>query len=241
MTTNIENNNKTEAIKASLEALLKKLEKRKQMIVDRKFYLYFGSRIPIYIPREKIKLLNIGISLLNNLNRQFDSVDDFNSVKKLRQTELFFKNPTLKDFAFLNYKSQIDPPLLEYVNIEIRLDKLSKKAKNLDQRGYHSESIIAKHVATELNKLNHWYFEEKSIDPWDYKKRALAVIEEAKPFLKQHRGCKRILTNLAALIFSLGTAFIVNKCINKRYLFFPETKSSELLTKLEHRVFKLNS
>lgn len=84
------------------------------------------------------------------------------------------------------------------------------------------------------------YFEEKSIDPNEYKTRALAIIDEAKPILKEHRGCKRILTNLAALISTLGIVFIFNKCVNNRFLFFPETKSSEQLTKLEHWIFKLD-
>lgn len=235
----IDNNKKTEAIKKSLGELLIKLECRKQIIATSNAYIYIDDKIAPYDPRDKLELLNRATSLLSNLTRQFDSVDDFNSVKKLRQTELFFKNPGLKDFSFLNYKSQIDPNLIDHVNIEIRLDKISKKAKSLDQRGYPSESIIAKDVVTELKKLNHWYFEEKSIDPNDYKTRALAIIDEAKPILKEHRGCKRILANLAALISTLGIAFIVNKCVNNRFLFFPETKSSKQFTKLEHLILKL--
>ena len=147
-------------------------------------------------PRDQLELLNKATSLLSNLTRQFGSVDDFNSVKKLRQTELFFKNPSLKDYGFLNYKSQIDPNLIYYVNIEIKLDKISKKADNLYRRGYHVESIVAKGVENELRKLNRWHFEKKSIDSNDYKTQALAIIDEARPILKEHRGCKKILTNL---------------------------------------------
>jgi hypothetical protein len=236
----IDNNKKTEAIKDNLVLLLKELANRKQMIATRKSYIYIDCKIPPYVPRDELESLNIGTSTLSNLIKQFKSVDDFNSVKKLRETEFFFlKNQDIKEFTFSSYKSQIDPNLIDHVNIEIRLDKISKKAKNLDQRGYHSESIIAKGVVTELEKLNHWYFEEKSIDPNDYKTRALAIIDEAKPILKEHRGCKRILTNLTALISTLGIAFIVNKCVNNRFLFFPETKSSEQLTKLEHWIPKL--
>lgn len=235
----IDNNKKTEAIRKSLGELLIKLERRKQMIATSNAYIYIDDKIAPYDPRDKLELLNRATSLLSNLTNQFDSVDDFNSVKKLRQTELFFKKSALKDFAFLIYKSQIDPNLLDHVNIEIRLDKIFKKGKDLERRGYHSVSIIAKGIATELKKINHLYFKEKLIDSNDYKTRTLAIIDEAKPTLKQHRGCKKILTNLAALISTLGIAFIVNKCVNNRFLFFPETKSSEQLTKLEHWILKL--
>jgi predicted nucleotide-binding protein (sugar kinase/HSP70/actin superfamily) len=241
MTIYAENNKKTEAIKESLSELLIKLESRKKIVSDRKPYLHFETRIPLYIPTENLDLLIKATSTLSNLIKQFKSIDDFNSVKKLRETELLFKNDELKDFVFLNYKSQIDPNLLDRVNIEIGLDKISRKAKNLEGRGYHSEGVIAKGIVIELKKLNCSYFEEKLIDLNDYKTRALAIIDDARPFLKQHRGFKRILTNLAALISTLGIAFVVNKCVNNHFLFFPETKSSALLIKVEHRVSQLNS
>ncbi len=236
----IENNKKTEAIKKSLGELLIKLESKKQEIGTQETYIFIDDKTVLVSPRDKLILLNIATSLLTCLIKQFYSVDDLNSVKKLRETEIFFlNNYDLEKFTFPSYESQIDPNLLDYLNIEIRLDKLSKKAKNLEGRGYHSQSVIAKGVATELKKLNHWYFEEKLIDLNDYKTRALAVIEEARPILELHRGCKKILISLAALILTLGIAFIVNKCINNRFLFFPETKSSEQLTKLEYRISKL--
>jgi len=229
----MENNKKTEAIKTSLVVLLDKFEKKKQIIVAQKSYFY---KMVNYFQRDKLELLNKATCILSKLNNQFKSVDDFSSVKKLKQTELFLKNPALKDFAFFSYKSQIDPNLLAHVNIEIRLDKLSKKADDLYRRGYRSEGIIANGVETELKKLNHWHFEEKLIDLDDYKTRALAIIDEAKPMLKQHRGCKKILGNLFLLIFTLGTVHAANKIVNKHFLFFRETKSSELLIKLEHRI-----
>lgn len=241
MTIYAENNKKTENIKASLVVLLTKLENRKQRIATRKSYIYIDDKIAPYDPRDQLELLNKATSILSNLIRQFDSVDDFNSVKKLRQTELFFKNPILRDYGFLNYKSQIDPNLLDYVNIEIKLDKLSKKADDLYRRGYHVEGIIANGVENDLRNLNRWHFEKKLIDPHDYKTQALAIIDKARPILEKHRGCKKILVNLFLFLISLGIAQAGNKLVNNRFFFFPETKSSLLLTNLEHRVSKLNS
>ncbi|TLY47041.1 MAG: hypothetical protein E6K54_07310 [Gammaproteobacteria bacterium] len=237
MSIQAENNKKTEDIKASLEILLEELENKKQMIATRNSCFY---KIVHYFQRDKLELLNRAACILNKLNNKFHSFDDFNSIKKLRQTELFFKNPVLKEFAFFSYKSQIDSNLLDYVNIEIKLDKLSKKADDLYRRGYHVEGIIANGVENDIRNLNRWHFEKKLIDPNDYKTRALAIIDKARPTLEQHRGCKRILINLIALISTLGFAFIVNKGVNNRFLFCPETKSSEQLTKLEHSVSKLN-
>ncbi len=241
MTIWAENNKKTEAIKESLGELLIKLERQKQMIVTSNTYIYIDDKIAPYDPRDQLESLNRATGLLGNLTRQFDSVDDFNSIKKLRETELYFlNNHDLRKFTFPNYSSQIDPKLLGYVNIEIRLDKLSKKAKDLECRGYHSEGMIAKGVKIELQKLNFWYFEAELIDSNDYKTRALTIINEARPLLEQHRGCKRILTNLAALILTLGTAFLVNKCVNNRFLFFPETDSAKKLNELMNQINELS-
>jgi hypothetical protein len=238
----IENNNKTEAIKACLLVLLNTLENKKQMIATKKSYIYIDDKIAPYVPRDELDSLNIGTSTLSNLIKQFKSVDDLNSVKKLRQTELlFFKTDSLSEFKFPDYQSNISPDFLIYADIEIQLDALDKKALELLHRGHTLAGTEASWVVLTLRNLNQWYFQEKKINYFEYKTNVLAVFDEARPILEQHRGCKKILTNLAVLISTLGIAFIVNKCINNRYLFFPETKSSELLTQLEHRVSKLNS
>ncbi|HEY2567608.1 MAG TPA: hypothetical protein VGH95_07920, partial [Candidatus Aquirickettsiella sp.] len=97
----IENNNKTEAIKACLLVLLNTLENKKQMIATKKSYIYIDDKIAPYVPRDELDSLNIGTSTLSNLIKQFKSVDDLNSVKKLRQTELlFFKTDSLSEFKF---------------------------------------------------------------------------------------------------------------------------------------------
>lgn len=241
MSIQAENNKKTEYIKISLGVLLEVLENKKQIIAPSKSYIYIDDKIAPYVPRDKLELLNKATCILRKLINQFNSVDDFNSVKKLRQTELFFKNPALRDYGFLDYKSQIDHNLLDYVNIEIKLDKLSKKADDLYRRGYHVEGIIANGVENDIRNLNRWHFEKKLIDPNDYKTRALDIIYKARPTLEQHRGCKKILVNLFLFLISLGIAQAGNKIVNNRFLFFPETKNSVLLTKLEDRVYQLNA
>lgn len=238
----IENNNKTEAIKAYLVVLLERLENQKQIIATQKSYIYIDDKIAPYVPRDKLESLNIGTSTLSNLIKQFKSVDDLNSVKKLRQTELLFlKTDSLSEFKFPDYQSNISPDFLIYADIEIQLDVLDKKALELLHRGHTLVGTEASWVVLFLRNSNQLYFQEKEIDYFEYKTNVLPVFDRARPLLEQHRGCKKILTNLVALISTLGIAFIVNKCINNRYLFFPETKSSELLIELEHRVSKLNS
>lgn len=242
MTTYAENNKKTENIKVSLGVLLTKLENRKQIIATKKSYIYIDDKIPPYVPRDELESLNIGTSTLSNLIKQFKSVDDLNSVKILRETELLFlKTDSLSEFKFPDYQSNISPDFLIYADIEIQLDALDKKALELLHRGHTLVGTEASWVVLFLRNSNLLYFQEKEIDYFEYKTNVLLVFDRARPLLEQHRGCKKILTNLAALISTLGIAFIVNKCINNRYLFFPETKSSELLIKLEHRVSKLNS
>ncbi len=135
----VENNKKTETIKKSLGELLVKLEHRKQKIATSKSYIFIDDKITPYDPKDQLELLNKATSKLSNLIKQFNFVDDLNSVKEFRETELFFlNNYELENFTFPSYESQIDPNLLDHVNIEIRLDKLSKKADDLYRCGYYS-------------------------------------------------------------------------------------------------------
>lgn len=233
MPVNTLNNEKTEAIKASLVVLLNQLENRKQRIIPKKAYIYIDDKIAPYIPRDEIEFLNIGISTLSNLNKQFESVDDLNSVKKLRQAELLFSKSTgLKDFTFPDYKSWINPTFLIYVEIEIQLDGFDRKAIDLLHRGYKSAGEEASWVVFNLRNLNQWFFKEKRIDYEDYRSKTLDLINQCRPELAQHRGYKKLLGNLILLILTLGTAFIVNKTINGHFLFFQKTDSAKQLDEL---------
>lgn len=238
----IENNKKTEAIKKSLNELLMKLEHEKQKISSKKSYIYIDDKIAPVIPRDKLEFLNITTSLLTCLIENFFSVDDLSSVKKLRETEIFFSNNyDLKKFTFPQYASQIDFILLTYADVEIELDTFDEKAKELLRRGHKKAGTQASWVVFVVRELIKFDFQEVKNNNFDYKANALAVINEAKPELEKHRGCKKLLGNLLLLILTLGTAHIANKIVNKHFLFFRETDSSKKLKQLEHTISKLAS
>lgn len=235
-----ENNKKTETIKKSLNDLLVKLEHRKQRIATSKSYIYIDDKTVSVFPRDRLELLDIATSLLSCLIEQFHSVDDLNSIKKLRETELYFlNNKYLKKFTFPQYASQIDFILLTYADVEIELDTFDEKAKELLRRGHKKAGTQASWVVFVVRELIKFHFQEDKNNNFDYKANALAVINEAKPELEQHRGCKKILGNLLLLILTLGTAHIANKMVNNHFLFFRETDSSKKLKQLEQTVSTL--
>ena len=233
MTSNTKNNKKTDEIKKSLVTLLNQLKEQRRIATDIEPYMYNGDVLGPYAHIGDLKALNKGIDVLMSLIIDFESVDDFNSVKKLREAELFFsKNDVLKSFTFSNYKSQINPVFQAYVDIEIQLDALFKKSADLFYRGHHLAGHEAKGLVSDLKNLNRWYFEEKRMDYDDYQSEALYIIQKARSELEKHRGYKKLLGNLTVLILTLGTAFIVNKALNGHYLFFQKTDSAKQLDKI---------
>lgn len=169
-------------------------------------------------------------------------MNDLNSVKKLRETEIFFSNKyDLKKFIFPNYAAQINPILLNYANLEIAIDTFDKKAKELLKCGHEKASTQASWVVFLVRKLIKCHFQEEKNNGFDYKTNALMAIDKAKLELEKHRGCKKLLGNLLLLILTLGTAHIANKIVNKHFLFFRETDSSKKLKQLEHTISKLAS
>lgn len=121
---------------------------------------------------------------------------------------------------------------LAYADIEIQLDVLFKKSADLFYRGHYLAGNEVKGLVFDLKDLNRWYFKEKRMDYDDYQSEALYIIQKARPVLEEHRGYKKLLGNLAILILTLGTAFIVNKALNGRYLFFQKTESAKQLDKI---------
>lgn len=82
---------------------------------------------------------------------------------------------------------------------------------------------------------------DKAINKYEeYKSRALQIINETRPVLEQHLGYKEILGNLILLIVTLGAAFIVNKVVNDRFLFFQKTNSSEHFDKFDQSISQLS-
>jgi hypothetical protein len=241
MPVNTLNNEKTEIIKKSLRALLNQLKEQRRIATDLQPYMYNGDGLGPYACIGNLEALNNGINALINLNIGFESVDDFESVKKLRETELFFlKNGGLKEFKFPDCKSNINPVLLTYIDIEIQLDVLFKKSEDLLRRNCNLAAWEARYLISDFRNLNRWYFEEKKINYDQYQSRALQIINETRPVLEQHRGFKEILVNLVILIATLGAAFIVNKVVNGHFLFFPKTDSAKLLDTISQTLVAAN-
>jgi hypothetical protein len=206
MPVNTLNNKKTETTKSLLEKFLIHLKEFKIRMERSGPYIFYGH---VYTHKNEIIATNEGIHRLENI--QFESIDDFESVRKLRKTELWFsKNDVLMDFTFPDYKSQINPTFLTYVDIEIQLNILDRKALDLFRRHCNSADWETKYLIFDFKCLNRWYFEEKIINYDEYKSRSLTFINETRPVLEQHRGYKKLLRNLVLLILTLGTAFIIN-------------------------------
>lgn len=240
MTTHTENNKKTELVKKTLTILLSSLKDAKAGMEGLNYHTWFPLFGEIYAARKKIKSIKEGIRILEAI--QFKSVIDLVSIKKLRETELFFaKNDVLKVFKFLEYQSQINPALLIYVEIEIQLDNFDRKALALLHRGYNVAGTEASWIVFNLRNLNQWFFQENRINYDDYRSRAIQIITQNRSQLDQHRGYKKILGNLILLIITLGTVFIANKAINGDFFFFQKTESSKQLNQLEQMIHRIHS
>ncbi|MCZ6914122.1 MAG: hypothetical protein O7C59_06465 [Rickettsia endosymbiont of Ixodes persulcatus] len=167
----------------------------------------------------------------------FVSIDDLKSVKALITLESFFSQSDYLDIlCFFSYKAFIDPELLAHAKLELQLDILEEKSRDLACRGHQLAATEVKSVVSDLRDLNQWHFSEKKIDHDNYKVRALQIIKASRPILETHRGCKQILGNLILLIFTMGTIFILHKAISGDFLFFKQTDSAKQLDKLEQVV-----
>lgn len=232
MPINSQNHKKTKSVKYALAFILVELKKL-EIRIDSSYSYTCHDILTVF--DNKIKDLKEGIRILEAI--QFKSVDDLHSVKKLRAAELFFSTkPILNIFAFPNYKSKVNPVFLAYVDIEIQLEGLFKKSQALFYRRHHSAGNAAERLFFDLTALNHRYFNEKRMDYGDYRSKAFTMIQRARPELAQHRGCKKILGNLSLLIFTLGSAFVLNKCVSGHYLFFQQTESEKQLDKISQVV-----
>ncbi len=242
-----EKNNKNEAIKQFLSECLEEFKEKEALTSFTKKRLEKRHKTgKLASEMLRLELIRQGIKALENI--QFKSVDDYSSVKKLRETELLFSRfyflkylPFLKNFEFSYYKSQIDSDLLAYVYIGIQLDTLFKKAQDLSSTGFESSANTIYKLIIGINSLNDDFFKNNEISRETYKLKVGDMIKNAKPILDQHHSCQEILGNLIVLILTLGTAHIANKIVNNHFLFFRETESFKQLNELEYRVAKLNS
>ena len=231
MPIHIKNNNKTEAVLASLAALLEKLreEKRKTHVPIK------GLAIsPLRCHKDAI-VLDEAVLALERL--QSLPINSLQFVQCLVKTQQLFRNSSvLNTYPLPDFRSVMDPKILMYADIDRQLSRLARKSSNLYHRGHHVAADAANGLIFDLRELNHFYFEAKQLDATHYQFLALMCIEDYQPELAQHRGCKKIVGNLSLLIFTLGIAFIVNKCVSGRYLFFQKTDSVKQLDEISQAV-----
>ncbi len=237
-------NNKNGAVKEFLADFLGKLELERKITLHREKILKKQNKMN-RLARTIVYLesINLGIQAIKNI--QFESVDNIDSVKKLKKAELLFSGPYyvnhfkfLENFKFSYCTSQIHSDFLTYADIEIQLDTFDKKAIDLLHRGYKSAGTEASWVVLNLRNLNQWFFKEKIIDYDDYRSRALEIINQSRSVLEQHWGYKEFLGNLVLLI--LGIPCVINKIVNGHFLFFQKPNCSEQLNKLNQAVAQLS-
>lgn len=239
---NTENNKKSDELKFLLRLLTNKLNQWVGDTIQVGSYGYDLDEIEPCIENEAVEYIDKGISIVEDLNRNFQSFNDLGSVKRLREAELYFsKDEYLKNYNFPNYKSYINPYFIAYIDLEDQLNDLFGKANDLFCRGFDSAGNTIHDLIFNFRRLNRAYFEKEEIKYEEYKFRALNIIEEARPILEQQRGYKKILGNLALFISIIGVfAFLVNKVVTGNFLFFEQTDSSKKLDEINNTVKLLN-
>lgn len=176
----------------------------------------------------------------------FISVHDLDSVKALLKLHQFTHNLDLP-INFLSYKNLIKPEILAYSKIEIQLDLLEEKAKNLCERNHSAAALAIDEINTDLRQLNTQFFVEKTIDADEYKIQALAGINKHNPILEEHRNYNYIIANLIFAVLTLGTALLAHKISYGSFLFFNQTDSAyrvaalnQVIENVEFNSLKMN-
>lgn len=219
------NKKKNKALEKSLAQLLRQLKEAK--IEEAKWGPHARPG--------NFEILNEGIKALENI--QFLSCNHFASVKELMEIEQYFlKSDTLRCFHFPDYKSDIDPDLLIHVEMDVQLDTLEMKANDLSYRGHKLAANEAKSVVYDLRYLNFLFFAKQQLEYEDYKHRTLQIINNSRPVLEKHRGCKKILGNLIVFILTAGTAFLIHKALQGHFLFFKQTDSAKQIDALTQTI-----
>ena len=217
--------NKKSILENQLAQLLMRLKEAKLEEAERGIYARFSE----------FEILNEGIKFLENLH--FVSKEDFASVKRLLEMEQYFlKSYTLRSFRFPDYNFYIHPHLLMDAKLDVQLDTLEMKADDLALRGHKLAKAEALNVVYHLRTLNQTYFEAQKIDGNDYKIRAFQIINDSRPVLEKHRGCKQILGNLLIFIATLGTGQLIHKALHGDFLFFKQTDSAKQIDALTQTI-----
>lgn len=159
-------------------------------------------------------------------SENLDSVDALVAVKALLKLQEHINDLDLPS-NFSSYNDFIKPEILAYAKIEIQLDLLEEKAKNLCERNHSLAASAIKGINTDLRQLNNQFFVEKAINANEYKNNALKNINQHKPILEEHRNCNYIIANLILAVLTLGTALLAHKVTYGSFLFFNQTDSAQ--------------
>jgi|ERR1043165_9897163 len=167
-------------------------------------------------------------------------IDDKTEIAKILIDYVLSKNSKIGKPRFL-IEHKLSPHW-DYTNSKIKpfLEKLEKKAKDLQNRGHTQAYSQAKYIVEQLHVLNQNYFTKEI--PYDtYRTSAMDVINKNQSELNKHRGFKKILGNLMIGITTLGAAQVLNKICNGRFLFFKQTSSSKCLENLNNVIKKMEN
>src|ERR1043165_9239532 len=167
-------------------------------------------------------------------------IDDKTEIAKILIDYVLSKNSKIGKPRFL-IEHKLSPHW-DYTNSKIKpfLEKLEKKAKDLQNRGHTQAYSQAKYIVEQLHVLNQTYFTKEI--PYDtYRTSAMDVINKNQSELNKHRGFKKILGNLMIGITTLGAAQVLNKICNGRFLFFKQTSSSKCLENLNNVIKKMEN
>lgn len=205
--------------------------------VDRDSYDHPRIDENAYEDREQEKILD---TLFTNI----PDLDDSSKIKiKAALRDMLRKN--------VNQRISIDEAIERFANIWLiaphheRIDKLLKKLhvlqEQIDNLNNRKETSAAKSLQDLTTALQERLNRLKDMEPEDYQANiqgyilnCQALIEEKKESLKHHRNSNYILANIAWGLLSLGSAFIVNLACNRHFFFHTETKSNQLLSKIDN-------
>jgi hypothetical protein len=112
-----------------------------------------------------------------------------------------------------------------------------------DAQKYRNAADAAKNIHSSIVGLTQKYIQDGDLESFKSEsKTALQADNLNVKTLQEHRGLKLILTNLAALIFTVGLAHVGYSIYNGRFsIFEPATDSSEKVEALRESVNTLTA
>lgn len=221
-----DNKNRYEAINLSFKSYLKEIE------TD--------------LENEVLQLESFDSNYINKLQRalellkvnKFTSVDDLTSVLYLYELDNFFKENTIKCIFFVDFKELIPRTILNYAEIEIRLDEIDHKVSNLLEKDYRIYDKYIKFISNmeEIREINKQHFIDKLFNIEEYKHKVLDLITKNKELFKEHSVISKLLVNLITFIFSFGTAFIVNKAVTGNFFFYKKNALEMKMDEIQQHI-----